>query len=157
MTQLWFIAFDRGCRLDAVCLCLTPNASALMGNVVLQISTKGCLSSSTADTPIIHQKESLAVVVQAAGVTWCVLDIVTSREASLQTQNRGVNVSELRDSFRDTIYSAAPLLIRSEPLILHDTQILFWWASGPRFLYVDNQVIQIKMLTIWHESGFFVF
>lgn len=73
---------------------LTPNTSALMGNVVLQISTKCYLSSPAANTPIIHQEESLAVVVQWAGVIGCVLDIVTSREAPLQTNTR-VNVSQL--------------------------------------------------------------
>lgn len=79
--------FEGGCFSHIICLYLTPNACALMGNVVLQTSTKGCLSSPAANTPIIHQEERLAVVVQAAGVAWCVLDVVPSRETPLQTDN----------------------------------------------------------------------
>lgn len=66
---------------------LTPDACALMGNVVLQIKLKDCLSAPLANTPIVHQEESLAAVVQTVCIMCCVLDKVTSWETSLQTSN----------------------------------------------------------------------
>ena len=58
-----------------------------MGNVVLQTCTKACLSATAANTSIVHQEESLAVIVQAAGVTGCILHIVPSRKTPLQTED----------------------------------------------------------------------
>lgn len=75
-------------------LYLTPNSSALMGNVVLQSGTKSSLSPPAANTSIIHHEESLAVFVQAVGVLWRVLDVVMSRETPLQSDNTGVSVNE---------------------------------------------------------------
>lgn len=66
---------------------LTPNACALMGNVVLQISLKGCLSTSLTNAAIVHQEEGLAAVVQTVGVMCRVLDVIPSWETSLQTSN----------------------------------------------------------------------
>lgn len=63
--------------------CLTPDARALMGDVVLQFGPEARLSSSAADTPIIHQQEGLVVVIQAAGISGRVLDVVFSRKAAL--------------------------------------------------------------------------
>lgn len=62
---------------------LTPDACALMGDVVLQFGPEACFSSSAAHTPIIHQQEGLVVVIQAAGITRCVLDVVLRRKAAL--------------------------------------------------------------------------
>lgn len=67
---------------------LTPNACALIGNVVLQIRTKSCLAPPLTNCSIVHQKESLIAVVQAIGVMWWVLDIVTSRKTPLQTDTK---------------------------------------------------------------------
>lgn len=64
-------------------LCLTPDARALMGDVVLQFGPEARFSSSAADTPIIHQQEGLVVVIQAAGISRRVLDVVFSRKAAL--------------------------------------------------------------------------
>lgn len=63
--------------------CLTPDPCALMGDVVLQFGSETCFSTSAADTPIVYQQECLIVVVQAAGITRRVLDVVLSRKASL--------------------------------------------------------------------------
>lgn len=63
--------------------CLTPDARALMGDVVLQFGPEARFSSSAADTPIIHQQEGLVVVIQAAGISRRVLDVVFSRKAAL--------------------------------------------------------------------------
>lgn len=62
---------------------LTPNACALVGDIVLQFGPEARLPSSASNAPIVHQQESLVVVVQAAGVPGRVLDIVLSRKAAL--------------------------------------------------------------------------
>lgn len=62
---------------------LTPDACALMGDVVLQFGPEARFSSSAADTPIVHQQEGLVVVIQAAGISRRVLDVVLSRKAAL--------------------------------------------------------------------------
>lgn len=62
---------------------LTPNARPLMGNVVLQCCTEGCFSPASANAPVVHQEKNLTVVVQAAGVTGRVLDVVSSRKTAL--------------------------------------------------------------------------
>lgn len=63
--------------------CLTPDACALMGDVVLQFSPEAGFSPSAAHTPIVHQQEDLVVVIQAAGIARRALDIVLSRKAAL--------------------------------------------------------------------------
>lgn len=54
-----------------------------MGDVVLQFGPEARFSSSAADTPIVHQQEGLVVVIQAAGISRRVLDVVLSRKAAL--------------------------------------------------------------------------
>lgn len=54
-----------------------------MGDVVLQFGPEACFSSSATDTPIIHQQKGLVVVIQAAGISRRVLDVVFSRKAAL--------------------------------------------------------------------------
>lgn len=62
---------------------LTPDACALVGDVVLQFGPEARLSSSAPHTPIVHEQERLVVVVQAARVPGRVLDVVLSRKAAL--------------------------------------------------------------------------
>lgn len=62
---------------------LTPDACALVGDVVLQFGPEPSFSPSASHTPIVHQQEGLVVVVQAARVTRRVLDVVLRRKASL--------------------------------------------------------------------------
>lgn len=66
---------------------LTPDACALVGDVVLQFGPEPRLSSAS-HTPVVHQQEGLVVVVQAAGVPGRVLDVVLSRKAALQEEER---------------------------------------------------------------------
>lgn len=66
-------------------LCLTPDARALVGDVVFQFGPEPRLCSAS-HTPVVHQQEGLVVVVQAAGVPGHVLDIVLSRKAALQEE-----------------------------------------------------------------------
>ena len=65
---------------------LTPDACTLVGDVVLQFGPKACLATSASHTCIIHQQEGLVVVVQAAGVPGCVLDIILCGETALQSE-----------------------------------------------------------------------
>ncbi len=65
---------------------LTPDACALVGDVVLQFGPEPRLSSSASLTSVVHQQESLVVVVQAAGVPRRVLDVVLSRKAALKEE-----------------------------------------------------------------------
>ena len=71
-----------------VSVCLTPDASALVGDVVLQAGTEGRLPSSPAHAAIVHQQEGLVVVVQTVGVPGRVLDIVACRETPLEHRQR---------------------------------------------------------------------
>ena len=64
---------------------LTPDACALVGDVVLQFGPEARLSPAP-HTPVVHQQEGLVVVVQAAGVAGRVLDVVLSRKAALQEE-----------------------------------------------------------------------
>lgn len=49
-------------------LSLTPDACALVGDVVLKFGPEPRLSSSASHTPIIHQQEGLVVIIEATGV-----------------------------------------------------------------------------------------
>lgn len=62
---------------------LTPDARALMGDVVLQLGPEARFSSSAAHAPIVHQQEGLVVVIQGAAITRRVLDVVLSWKATL--------------------------------------------------------------------------
>lgn len=62
-----------------------------MGDVVLQFGPEAGLSSSAAHTPIVHQQEGLVVVIQAAGITRRVLDVVLSRKAALHISDMDRN------------------------------------------------------------------
>lgn len=70
---------------------LTPDACALMGDVVLQVSPEFLHCPPAAHTPIIHQEEGFAVVVQIVGVSWLVLNVISGRKAPLQTDNTTVS------------------------------------------------------------------
>ena len=63
----------------------TPDACALMGDVVLQFGSESSLLPAL-NTPVVHQQEGLVVVVQATGVLGRVLDVVLSGKAALQEQ-----------------------------------------------------------------------
>lgn len=70
---------------------LTPDACALMGDVVLQFGPEARFSSSAAHTPVIHQQKGLVVVIQAAGIARRVLDVVLSRKAALHINDIDYN------------------------------------------------------------------
>lgn len=62
-----------------------------MGDVVLQFGPEACFSSSAAHTSVVHQQEGLVVVIQAAGITRRVLDVVLSRKAALHINDIDYN------------------------------------------------------------------
>lgn len=77
-------------------LCLTPDAGALVGDVVFHLGPEGRFPSPPAYTPIIHQQEGLVVIIQAARVTGCVLDIIPRRETTLREEEEGEEMERKR-------------------------------------------------------------
>lgn len=67
-------------------LTLTPDACALVGDVVLQFGPEPLVPSSASHAPIINQQEGLVVVVEATGVPGRILDVVLGRKAALQKE-----------------------------------------------------------------------
>lgn len=95
-----------------------------MGDVVLQFGPEARLSASASHTPIINQQEGLVVVVQAAGVPRCVLDIVLSRKAALYYIQEHSEVTIRKPNCKVESYIHFPLLfanITSEQDILSNS------------------------------------
>lgn len=94
---------------------LTPDACALVGDVVLQFGPETCLSSSASHTPIVNQQEGLVVIVQAGGVPGCVLNIVLSRKAALNyiQEHREVSIRNPNCKIESYIHFPFALLFAS--------------------------------------------
>lgn len=104
--------------------CLTPDASALMGNVVLQTGAEGGLSPPAADAPVVHQEESLAVVVQAEGVAGRVLDVVASRKTALKTHSDKRSHLYLQERFKYSTFKPFGWMYRCHNISLKEAELL---------------------------------